>query len=135
MSKNAVTGLFTAAVVAVVVGFIIGLVAVLGALVGGAVTFGGSDIVRIEPRAFAGSIAWLAIGSVLMTAGGITGLVAWVGALLNTVQLEDKTWFVLLLVLGLISFGWIAMIAYIVAGPDSTQARPAPLEVATATGD
>ena len=42
------------------------------------------------------------------------------GALLNTAQLEDKTWFIVLLVLGLLSFGLVAMIAYVIGGPDGT---------------
>jgi len=49
--------------------------------------------------------------------------VSWIGALLNTIQLEDKTWFVLLLVLGLFSFGFVAMIAYVIAGPDGADPR------------
>ena len=47
-------------------------------------------------------------------------------------QLEDKTWFVLLLVLGLFSFGFVAMIAYVVAGPDGTAQSVARPGVATA---
>jgi len=50
--------------------------------------------------------------------GLIAGLVAWIGALLNTWQLESKTWFVVLLLLGIFNFGFFAMIAYLVAGPD-----------------
>jgi uncharacterized membrane protein len=53
-----------------------------------------------------------------MIGGFIGGLVSWIGALLNTAELQDKTWFVLLLVLGLLSFGLMAMIAYLIAGPD-----------------
>ena len=52
--------------------------------------------------------------------GALAGLVAWIGAVLNTAQLEDKTWFIVLLVLGLLSFGFVAMIAYVIAGPDGT---------------
>jgi hypothetical protein len=42
--------------------------------------------------------------------------------LLNTSRLEDKAWFAALLVLGLISLGWVAMIAYVLRGPDSAVA-------------
>jgi hypothetical protein len=66
-------------------------------------------------------LVWLVIASLVIAAGAIAALVSWVGALLNTVQLDDKTWFVLLLVLGLFSFGWVAMIAYVFWGPDSTR--------------
>jgi hypothetical protein len=63
-----------------------------------------------------------------MIGGAIGGLVSWIGALLNTAQLEDKTWFIILLVLGLLSFGLFAMIAYVIAGPDGTR-QSATLEV------
>ena len=49
---------------------------------------------------------------------------AWIGAVVNTSRLEDKTWFVVLLVLGLLSFGFIAMLVYILAGPDGTATTP-----------
>ena len=56
----------------------------------------------------------------------VAQFVAWVGAVLNTAQLPDKTWFVVLLVTGLLSFGFIAMIVYVIAGPDSQ--RPAAVD-------
>jgi hypothetical protein len=59
--------------------------------------------------------------------GTIAAVVSWIGALLNTWQLEDKMWIASLLALGLLGFGVIAVIAYIVAGPDGTKqnvARP-----------
>ena len=33
--------------------------------------------------------------------------------MVNTARLEDKTWFVVLLVMGLLSFGFVAMVIYI----------------------
>jgi len=42
-----------------------------------------------------------------------------------TAQLEDKTWFLVLLVLGLLSFGFFAMIAYVLAGPDGARREAA----------
>ena len=44
------------------------------------------------------------------------------GALLNTSQLDSKTWFLVLLLLGIFNFGLFAMIAYVLAGPDGTSA-------------
>ena len=41
----------------------------------------------------------------------------WVGAVVNTAGLKDKTWFTILLVKGLLSLGFIAMIIYLIAGP------------------
>ena len=53
---------------------------------------------------------------------GVTALLlsAWIGALVNTSALDDKTWFVILLVLGVLSFGFIPMLVYVLAGPDGT---------------
>lgn len=52
--------------------------------------------------------------------GLIGGLVSWIAALLITSRLESKTWFVVLLLLGIFNFGFFAMIAYLIAGPDAT---------------
>jgi hypothetical protein len=46
--------------------------------------------------------------------------------LLNTAELTDKTWFIILLVLGLFSFGLVAMIAYVIAGPDGHRSPATP---------
>jgi hypothetical protein len=62
-----------------------------------------------------GMVSGLAMGG-----GMIAGLVSWIGALLITSQLESKAWFLALLLLGIFSFGFVAMIAYVVAGPDGT---------------
>lgn len=77
-------------------------------------------------------MAWAIVGlavvaALVMIAGLVGGLVSWIGALLNTSQLEDKTWFILLLVLGLFSFGLVAMIAYVIAGPDGAKQAAAPM--------
>jgi hypothetical protein len=57
--------------------------------------------------------------------GGATGqLVAWIGAVINTAQLQDKTWFLVLLLLGVLSFGFIAMVFYVLAGPDGAAQQP-----------
>jgi hypothetical protein len=57
---------------------------------------------------------------IAIVGGAIGQFIAWIGAVVNTSRLEDKTWFVVLLVLGLLSFGFIAMLVYVLAGPDGT---------------
>jgi H+/Cl- antiporter ClcA len=128
MSKALVTRLFVASVVAFVAGLVLAVMAVWVAYAAGSFVMDGPDVVGIEPNAGAWTMVGLAIVAMLAVVGGcIGGLVSWIGALLNTAQLEDKTWFVLLLVLGLFSFGVLAMIAYVIAGPDGHRARlPAP---------
>ncbi|HEX4897307.1 MAG TPA: hypothetical protein VFV53_03000 [Candidatus Limnocylindrales bacterium] len=123
MSKVAVTRLFVAAVALVVAGAAIGIVAVVVALANGAVAFGGPQIVTVNGGPVAGAVAALIVASLVAGAGAIAAIAAWLGALWNTWQLEDKTWFTTLLVLGVVSLGWVAMVAYLLRGPDSTAPR------------
>ena len=129
MSKATITLLFGAAVVAVVAGTIIGIAAVVTGLANGAVALGGPQGVTLNGDALAGMIAARAVASLLIAAGTVAAVACWVSALLNTSHLEDKTWFAVLLVLGLVSLGWVAVIAYVVAGPDSAvrDTTPPPL--------
>jgi hypothetical protein len=125
-----VTRLFVGSIVAVIAGLVLGFVALLAAFASGSFVMDGPDVVGFDPTPFAWTmiaIAGLALLTIL--GGAIGGLVAWIGALLNTSHLEDRTWFIILLILGVFSFGFIAMIAYVIAGPDGTaprvEARPA----------
>jgi hypothetical protein len=122
MSKAAVTGIFLGSVVAVLAGAVLAFAAVWIAYANGAFVMSGPDVVGVQSTPMAWTIVGLGITAALaMIAGFVGGLVSWIGALLNTAQLEDKTWFIVLLVLGLVSFGLVAMIAYVIAGPDSTR--------------
>jgi hypothetical protein len=134
MSKATVTRLFVGAVLAVVVGLVVALAALIAALAGGTVTLGGSTVITVNGPAFAGTVGWLVMGAVGIVAGALAAVASWIGALLNTVRLEDKTWFVALLVLGLCSFGWVAMAAYVLAGPDGTKKDVSRPGIAPASG-
>jgi hypothetical protein len=116
MSKPTITRLFVGAIVAVAAGLVLVLAAVWAAVA--------SDLVVTVTLVIAGSLA--------MLTGAVAGVVSWIGALLNTAQLEDKTWFVSLLVLGLFSAGLLAMAAYVLAGPDGTSRGAAPAGIAPA---
>jgi hypothetical protein len=119
MSKPTVVKLFIGSVVVVVAGAILAFAGVWYAYANGVFVMDGPDVVGIEPTALAWTMVGLFALSALAMIGGFIGvLVSWIGALLNTAELQDKTWFVLLLVLGLLSFGLMAMIAYLIAGPD-----------------
>ena len=122
MTKSTVTRLFVGGIVAVVAGLVLGFAALIAAYTSGALVMDGPDVTGVQATPFAWTmVALVIVGMLAIVGGAIFGLVAWIGALLNTAQLEDKTWFVLLLVLGLLSFGFVAMIAYVIAGPDGTQ--------------
>ena len=76
---------------------------------------------RVPPsRRRSGLVGLACIGILAIVAGVFGQFVAWIGALVNTARLDDKAWFVVLLVLGLLSFGFIAMLVYVLAGPDGT---------------
>ena len=135
MSKKNIARLFVGATVAVVAGVVLGIAALWAALASDAIDLGGSDYIDVN----GGSGAWTAlalviVGSLVMLGGTIAAVVSWIAALLNTWQLEDKLWFGALLAGGLLGVGVIAMIAYVVAGPDGTTQSVARPSIAGAAG-
>ena len=133
MTKATVTRLFLGSIVTVGAGAIFAILAVGLAFANNLFVMSGPDVVGVRGGPLAFSLLGLGIVGALAIAGGlIGGLVSWIGALLNTSQLESKTWFLVLLVLGIFNFGFFAMIAYVIVGPDgrSTATRtPAPAPV------
>lgn len=120
--KSTVTRLFFGSVIAVIAGAVLAFAAVWLAYASGAFVMSGPDVTGVQSTPFAWAIIGLVIVAALaMMAGFIGGLVSWIGALLNTAQFESKMWFIVLLLLGLLSFGFVAMIAYVIAGPDGTR--------------
>ena len=71
-------------------------------------------------------VGLITVGGLVVLAGGIAQVVAWIGALINTYALADRTWFIVLLiagaagVVGLAIAGFVAMAVYLLVGPDST---------------
>jgi hypothetical protein len=124
MSKSMVDRLFIGAIVADIAGWVVAIVAIIAGLAGGAVVIGGPNVVTVNGGAFASELVVLAIASLLVAGGTIAGVASWIGALFNTARLDDKTWFVVLLVLGIWSFGFVAMVAYVLAWPDGTRQEP-----------
>jgi hypothetical protein len=133
VSKATVTRIFLGSVIAVIAAAVLAFATVWIAYANGAFVMNGPDVVGIRstPAAWAifgfGFVAMLA-----MMAGFVGAMVSWIGALLNTSELEDKTWFVVLLVLGVLSVGLVAMIAYVIAGPDGTRRSAGGASQATA---
>jgi hypothetical protein len=119
MPKATVTRFFIGGALAVISGAILAIAAVWIAVANDVFVMNGPDIVGLRASALAWPLLGLGLlGGVAFMAGLIAGLVSWIGALLNTSQLERKAWFIALLLLGVFSFGVIAMIAYVIAGPD-----------------
>ena len=122
MTKSTVTKIFIGSLFAIAGGVVLLAAGLFVAYVNGTFIMRGPDVVGIHASAFTWSMAAVAIVGMLAVIGGaLAQFVAWIGAVLNTSRLEDKTWFIVLLVLGLLSFGFIAMIVYLVAGPDGTR--------------
>jgi hypothetical protein len=122
MSKTTVTRLFVGSIIAGTAGAILAITGVWIAIANDVFVMSGNDVVGVNGSALAWSALGLGVVGALAFAGAmIAGLVSWIGALLNTSQLESKTWFLVLLLLGIFSFGFVAMIAYVVAGPDGTR--------------
>jgi len=133
MFKTTVTRLFIGSLIAFGAGAVVALFAIALAVANNVFVMEGNDIVAIQGGALAWALIGLAVLGGLAAAGGvIAGFVAWIGAVLNTWQLESKAWFVGLLLLGIFNFGFVAMIAYVIAGPDgkaAAAARAAPVPV------
>lgn len=137
LTKPNVTRVFVGSLLAIFGGLILMFAAMWAAYANGALVMDGPNVTGVETSFFGVSMVVLSIVGCVAMVGGIIGqFVAWIGAVLNTSHLEDKTWFIVLLVLGLLSFGFIAMIAYVIAGPDGTKtvahrggipARPLPI--------
>jgi hypothetical protein len=126
MFKATVTRLFLGSLIAFGAGAVVAIFAIALAMANNVFVMDGNNIAAIQGGALGWGLVGLAILGGLAAAGGvIAGFVAWIGAVLNTWQLENKGWFVALLLLGIFNFGFIAMIAYVIAGPDGKAAAAA----------
>jgi len=127
MSKATVTKLFIAGLIAVAAGAVVMVIAVGAAFASDVFVVNGPNVVGVNASPLAVALLGVAvIGGLTIIGGAIAGFVSWIGALLNTSQLQSKTWFLVLLLLGIFNLGFIAMIAYLIAGPDGTR-RTAPV--------
>ena len=97
MSKFAVTRLFIGSLIAFGAGAIVAILAIAGAIANNVFVMDGRDIVSVQGGVLAYVLLALATLGGLAAAGGvIAGFVAWIGAVVNTWQLESKAWFVAL---------------------------------------
>ena len=128
MSKSTVARTWLAGVITLAGGLVLAGVSV-GLMLGFAGTFTtapsgqGYDFQPALDGFFWTTVVGIVLGSILAAVGGVIQFVAWIGAMSNTYVLQDKTWFGVLLVSGIVGFafglvGLAGMIAYVVAGPD-----------------
>jgi hypothetical protein len=125
MTKATVTKIFIRGALAATAGAILAIAAVGIGIANDVFVMSGPDIVGLRDSALTWPLLGLGlVGALGIAAGLIAGVVSWIGALLNVSQLESKTWFVVLLLLGMVNLGIFGMIAYLIVGPDGTTAGP-----------
>jgi hypothetical protein len=126
MSKLTISRLFFGSLIALAGGLVLLVVPVVLAVQSDALVMDGPDVVgvRSSPASWVMIISAV-VAVVVLVAAAVTQFVAWVAAVLHTAQFENKTWFLVLLIGGLLSFGFIAMLVYILAGPDDPPSSPA----------
>ena len=123
MTKATISRIFIGSVIAIVAGAILAIAAAILAYANGVFITDGHDVIGVRGTGLAWTMAGIGIvAGVVMIGGFVGGLISWIGALLNTAQLDDKVWFLVLLLLGIWSLGVFAMIAYVIAGPDGKPA-------------
>jgi hypothetical protein len=124
MTKSTIVKLFWGSILGLVAGFVLmGITSAL-AISNDIFTMSGPDVTGIK----SGALTWTLLGlmglaMLLLLFAAVAHFVAWIGAVLNTAQLPDKTWFVVLLVVGLLGLVFIATVAYVIAGPDALKAK------------
>jgi hypothetical protein len=134
MTKPMITRIWIIGLIVLAIGLIVG-----GIGLGLMLAYGGHFTARANGSGYdftptINAFFWTTVG--LMTGGfavaaggGIAQLAAWIGAVINTYQIQDKTWFIVLLVGGFLSlgfalFGFATMVAYLIAGPDGKGIAP-----------
>ena len=101
MTKSTVTKTFVGSLIAIVGGVLVMAIGLFMALASGSFEMTGPDVTGFHLSATSPAAFGLAfVGVLAIVAGGIGQFVAWIAALVNTVNLPDKAWFVVLLVLG-----------------------------------
>ena len=124
MTKSTVVKLFWGSLIGLVAGFVLMGITFALAISNDIFIMSGPDVTGIK----SGVLSWTLLGLIglavmLLLFAAVTHFVAWIGAVLNTAQLPDKTWFVVLLVVGLLGLVFIATVAYVIAGPDGLKAK------------
>jgi hypothetical protein len=131
MSKSTITKTFVASLVGLVGSLVLLVVAGGLAYVNGNFVMDGPDVVGFRSTSSGWALILLAaVGMFTMIGAVIAQFVAWIAAVVNTAQLPDKTWFIVLLVCGLLGFGFVATLVYLIAGPPDAQPRAVPPAVA-----
>lgn len=133
MTKSLITKVWIAGLAIFAAGIIVALVGVFLMLAyGGTLTqLGGSNNYTFDPNIngfFWVTIGVMVTGGVITLIGSIAQFVAWIGGMVNSYSLPEKTWFAVLLIGGVLSIafaplGFAAMLAYVIGAPEGAQYR------------
>ncbi len=135
MRKSTVTKVWVAGAIVMVAGLVFGGVFLALMLANGGHWEQVGDTTNWNFVPSRDSYFWTTLGLMITgfsvaAAGCIVQVVAWIGAVANVARLADKTWFLILLIGGIVGFGFApigfaAMVAYLIAGPaDVGEPRP-----------
>jgi hypothetical protein len=118
VSKRLVTQLFIGSLIAAVGGVVLLLVSVGLAWAGGLFIMNGPDVVGVRSTPWGWVLFGLGTLAVLaLLAAALVQFVAWIGAVLDAARMSAPTLLVVLLVTGLLSFGIVGMIVYLIMAP------------------
>jgi len=125
MSKSVIVKWFLESLIGLAGGLVLLTVAGALALANDVFIMDGPDVVGVK----SGALAWTLLGlcglaMLVIISAALAQFVAWIGAVLNTASLPSKTWFVVLLVVGLLNLVFIANLVYVIAGPDGARVVP-----------
>ena len=93
-------------------------------------------VTYVPDSTFWALVSFVILGGIAVLGGIVAQFVAWIGAVLNTNRLVDRTWFNVLLWCGVAGIvlnfiggfgallGWVLMIVYLVGGPDGMAEQP-----------
>jgi preprotein translocase subunit Sss1 len=123
MSKHGIIRLYVGSLLALVGGLVLLLVASKLAVANDVFEMNGPDVVGVRSGPFGWTMLVLAAIAVLViVAAAVVQFVAWILAVLDAARRPDKTWLAVLLVTGLLSFGFVGMLVYVLAVPESEPA-------------
>lgn len=137
MTKSTITKTWIAGLVVFAAGILVSIAAVFLMLAyGGTFTevAGNPNNYTFTPDQngfFWTTIGLMVTGGLIALIGSIVQLAAWIGGLVNSYALPEKTWFLILLLGGLLSvifplIGFAAMVAYVIAAPEGAGYRAQP---------
>ena len=135
MTKSLITKVWIGGLAVFAAGIVVAIIGVFLMLAyGGTFTqLAGTNNYNFDPNVngfFWVTIGLIVTGGVIAFVGSIMQFVAWIGGMVNSFALPERTWFAILLIGGVLSFvfaplGFAAMLAYVIGAPDGTPYRQA----------